>query len=181
MVANQTLFSAPTVTMVVLAGLITDLAGAQQALKNRTITAAQRNVKRDLLWTALGSLLQYVQGLCDGAEEQAASIISAAGMKVASVATNAKPILAAKLGVASGSIILRANAKLLAAGKGKKGRFFEWQYTLDGKAFVSAPSSSVAHTTVTGLPPLTTVGFRVAYVDSTGPGAWSQVVSIVVH
>jgi hypothetical protein len=181
MVANQTLFGAPTVSMTVFAGQIADLSGSQQQLKNRQITAAQRNVKRDVVWTSLGSLLQYVQGLCDEAGEQAAGIISAAGMKIAAVPTSPKPVLAVKLGVASGSAILRANARLLAAGRKKKGRFFEWQYTLDGKTFVSVPSTAVAHTTLAGLPPLTTVGFRVCLVDSSGPGEWSQVERAIIH
>ncbi len=60
-------------------------------------------------------------------------------------------------------------------------RYFGWEYTLDGKAFVAADPTAVAHTTIAGLPSLTVVGFRVRVVDSIGPGAWSQVVSLVIH
>jgi hypothetical protein len=181
MLDNIGIFPAPFVPLGTLAQQIADLAASQRALKRRLLTAAERDVKRDVLWTTLEDLLQYVQGISDGAGEQSAAIIESAGFKVATAPVAPKPPLGAKRGQAPGSVILRANATLLAASPSRRGRFFGWEYTLDGRTFVAVDPTTVAHTTIAGLPALTVAGFRARVVDSTGPGAWSQVVSLVVH
>ncbi len=81
-----------------------------------------------------------------------------------------------------GSVNLEANAgALLGADAGRK-HFFSWGYTTDGKTFISIPSTPDARTTVAGLTPLTTVGFRVAVTVSKTPmSAWSQVVELLVQ
>ena len=60
--------------------------------------------------------------------------------------------------------------------------FFSWEYTTDGKTFLGMPSTPEANTTMSGLTPLTTVGFRVAVTVAKRPmGPWSQVVNILVR
>ena len=59
---------------------------------------------------------------------------------------------------------------------------FYWEYTLDGgKTFVSMPSTPTGKTMLLGMALLTTVGVRVSLTNSEGPGAWSQVATILVH
>jgi hypothetical protein len=125
------------------------------------------------------SLCTYVGGLCAASPESAATLIGAAGMKVAALGMRSKPILAAKLGVPAGTVLLEANAGLLSKTRGRK--CFNWAYTLDGKIFVALPSTPKAKTSVAGLPLLALVGFRVSVTDKNGDGPWSQVVSILVH
>jgi len=101
-------------------------------------------------------------------------------MKAAASGVRAKPIVAAKRAVTPGVVNLFANARLLSTSKRKK--TYTWQSTLDGQTFSSAGTTAYARTTVTGLPLLTTVGFRVRVtVGNDEPGPWTQVVSILVY
>jgi hypothetical protein len=180
MLANQVLYPAPPVSLATLSIQIKDLGDTQQGVKQRTVRASVRNAKRDVLVTTLETLRMYVQGLVDTSPEQGNALIEQAGMTVAAVPARSKPILAAKVGKLSGVVLLIANAGLL--GKSKRQRCYNWQYTVNnGAAWVSAPPTPYARTTITGLPPLTSVGFRVSITDVTGQGEWTQVVSIVVH
>ena len=79
-------------------------------------------------------------------------------------------------------MLLAAFAKLL-GGAGTKKSCLNWQLTSDGgKTFVNLPSTPKAKTTVTGLTPAMTYGFRASVTGSDGTiGAWSQVVSLIVH
>ncbi len=71
---------------------------------------------------------------------------------------------------------------VLTAGMGRKERTFHWEYTLDGKTFVSGGSTPISKVTIAGLPVMTMVGFRVSVTVSNNPqGPWSQVVSILVR
>src|SRR4051794_4533968 len=67
MLANAATFVSPTVTMTAFLLLITTLAAAQQHVlaTKATGSAALRDAKRNLVWTAMESLRTYVQGLCD--------------------------------------------------------------------------------------------------------------------
>jgi hypothetical protein len=142
--------------------------------------ASARNAKRDVLYTTLETLLMYVQGLSDNSSEGAA-IIEAAGMTIAAFRGHAKPPLGVKLDKVAGSVVLRANAGLL-AGKSRRKRFFNWSFSIDGgKTWSSAPSTPFAKTTIGGLPALTSCSFRVSVTDATGQGPWTDIVSIVVH
>jgi hypothetical protein len=101
-------------------------------------------------------------------------------MRAAAAGVRAKPMLAAKLTAQPGVVGLVANAGLLSTSLRKK--TYTWQSTLDGRTFNAAGSSAYARTTVTGLPLLATVGFRVCVTVGDGePGPWTQVISIVVH
>jgi hypothetical protein len=179
--ANPTLLPSPPVQLAVLLDLIQKLDDAQQNLKK--IGAAARNVARDALYTALESLRMYVQELCDAGAtpEQAAALITAAGMKVALVGSHPKPVIGVKLILPAGSVAVSANAGLLCK-SGKKKTFFNWQFTTDGgKSWNGVPSTPDAHTTIANLPLLTVCGFRVSITDTAGAGAWSEMVTILVH
>jgi len=65
--------------------------------------------------------------------------------------------------------------------KSKRAKTYAWSYSVGGKTWIMATSTPIASTTITGLPPLTLVGFRVIVSDSLTVGQWSQVTSIFVH
>ncbi len=182
MTANAAQFTAAATTLLAtLATQITALTGAQEQVKIRAVGAVgARDTKRDALILTLENLRVLVQGLCDGAPEQAIALIQAAGMKAVSTGARFKALLAVTLGVQPGTVNLVANAALLSSSRKKK--TYNWSYSLDGKTWLSAPSTPYAKTTIEGLPSLATCEFRVnVSVGDAGPGPWSQAVSIVVH
>jgi hypothetical protein len=83
----------------------------------------------------------------------------------------------------TGAVRAKAHAAVLKQGRGKgKATTFNWRVTPDGgKTWVGAPSTPTAHTSFTGLTPLTTYGVEVCITDTGGTTAWSQTVTILVH
>ena len=181
---NKLLFPTPPVPCPMLLGQIGDLEIAQHAVTTRTLgAAAVRDEKRVIVVTSLEAEFAYVRGLAKSASpEQAKTLITAAGMLIAADPKRSKPILAAVNVPPVGNVVLRANARLLLADMGSRRPTFHWEYTLDGsKTFVSAGSTPVATTTVTGLPAGALVGFRVSVTVAKMPaGAWTQVVTLLV-
>ncbi len=166
--------------------MITNLTVSQQAVRTRTGSAANRNVDRDLLWTAMLTQRTYVQVLVNQSPERAIALIHNAGFVLGGYTPKYKALLSLTRGTQSGTVLCDANVGLLVAGMGaqksSQNRFFGWEYTLDGsKTFVAAPSTPIGKTVLLGLPPLATVGVRVSLTNRSGQGAWSQVVSIIVH
>jgi hypothetical protein len=181
MTGNAALFSTATALLATLSTQTTAFGGAQKDVVGKVPKAAGvRDAARDAVLTTLKALLSLVQCLADAATpEQSKVIIDAAGMTVAGVPTHSKPILAANLAVAAGTVTLAANAGLLS--KSKRKRTYGWQYTIDGKTWLNAASTGVAHTTISGLPSLTVCGFRVNVTDTLTTTEWSQAVTILVH
>jgi hypothetical protein len=175
-------FPSPQPTMALFATQIQDLRTKQQATVGRPPGAATaRNASALVVISSLEGLETYVQLLCDKAPEQAGVIAAAARMKIAADPVVHKPELAAKNGPVSGSALLAAHRALLMGGAGKRG-FFNWQYSLDGKTWVSVPPTMLAKTQIDGLPPLTTVAFRVSTTPSRGASTpWSQAVTLLIR
>ncbi len=184
MSAATSTFPLPPVALALFLAQIEALIKAQQTVKTKVVGAAQaRNVLRDAVFTTVEALRTYVQGLCDAVSlEAAANLAVAAGMKIGGSPGHNKPILAGKLlpGLVS-NVLLTANGTLLDPTKGRK--YFNWSYSIDsGKTWVSVPSTLVAHTTITGLPALTMVSFRVSITTIALPqGDWSQPIALFVH
>jgi len=181
--ANQTLFPTPPVPLATVLVQIQDLATAEQATKTGTKgTVPIRNAKRAVVVTTLESMRMYVQSLCDANPEQAAMIAAAAGMVIAKVPAFAKPVLQAKQGIQSGTVLLGANATLLVGRGVRKKVTFNWEVSADGgKTWTIVPSTPLASTTVTGLTPLVTYAFRVCVTVSRTTGEWSQPVLLLVR
>jgi hypothetical protein len=174
--ANPALFSGVNPTAAVLLGQIQTLEAAQQ----RT-TAKEPGAAADVVLTSLEAIRTYVQGLCDASPEKAAQIVAAASMKSVVSTPAHKAIIAAMLGVPSGSVRLRANKQAL-VGKTRAMCTFNWEYSLDGgKTWIAVLGTPVPETTITGLPPLATVSFRVSVTTKKVTGAYCQPVSIIVH
>ena len=75
-------------------------------------------------------------------------------------------------------MVLEVNATVLLGANLHRKHFFNWEYTLDGKTFVTLPSTAEATTTVSGLTALTTAGFRVsATISKNGTTPWSPLVN----
>ncbi len=184
MSAATTLFPSPPVDLGVFLAQIQALIKAQQTVKTRVVGAAQaRNVLRDAVFTSVDALRTYVQGLCDAVSlEAAANLASSAAMKIGDSTAVNKPFLSAKLLAGpAGNVLVRANGKLLEPTRRR--RYYNWSYSVDnGKTWLSVPSTLVARTTITGLPALTTVSFRVSITTTAVPqGDWSQTIAVLVH
>jgi hypothetical protein len=167
-------------------GLLANLVASQKLVPNRTLgNAKARDVQRDLLWTAMKSECAYVQSLVESAPTRGLSLIQNAGLVVVTRTLFTKPILALRLGAQPGTVLCNANLGLLKGvltTKRNQQCCLNWQYTLDGgKSFVSAGSTPGSRTVLTGLPSLTVVGVRVCLNNLHGLGAWTDVVTIVVH
>jgi hypothetical protein len=175
---NAALFPIPNPPLPVFSNQIVVTDKAQVAVgKGGKGTAAARDVELGLLTGMMGSELVYIQSVADtGNPDEAVHTLRAGGVEVAGFGQHDKAILTVTQGPTSGSVGLEANAHALLGDNLQRKHFFSWEYTTDGKTFVSMPSTPEVKTTLTGLTPLTTVGFRVAVTVSKSPmGPWSQV------
>jgi hypothetical protein len=181
---TSTLFPDPQTPLPVFSAQIDATEEAQVAVdKGGKGTGAARDVQLGLLLGMMASELLYIQSVADsGTPDQSVATLHAGGVEVADIALHDKAILAVKPGPTPGSVSLEANAGALLGDDIKRKHFFNWEYTLDGKTFIAMPSTPRAKTTLAGLTPVTTVGFRVAVTISSGVmGPWSQVVSVLVQ
>ena len=105
--------------------------------------AAARDVQLGLLLGMMGTELLYMQSIADaGNPDQAVQTLRQGGGEVAGFALHDKAILGVKQGPASGAVALEANATaLLGSANLRRKHFFSWEYTLDGKTFISMPST----------------------------------------
>jgi hypothetical protein len=186
MAADTVTYTAPNPPLPAFLILIDNLGTSQQATFLRTTgAAAARDVARDLLWTAMQTELAYINSVAAAFPSRAVSIIQNAGCVVADVNPHTKAIIELSLLQPPGTVLCDANVGMLeatAVRKASANRFFNWGYTLDGgKTFLTAPSTPNGKTTISNLPLLTQVGFRVNLNTSAGPGEWSQVMYILVH
>jgi hypothetical protein len=183
MVADAVGFPNPVPTLAVLLAQITALDTAQRvvATGQRGAPTGTRNTARDALWSSLHSLKAYVQTLADASPENSFTIVKSSGFKLATKGSHTKPPLDARLTGLSGVVGLVANARALTGGA-KKHAAFNWQYSVDGgHTWVALPGTPTASTTVSGLPVMTNVSFRVSVTMAKVVQPWSQVVTIPVH
>ena len=180
--ADPGLFASVDPTPAAFLVQIQTLEAAQQRTTAKVPGAsADRNAAADVVISSLGEIRTYVQGLCDASPEKAAQIVAAASMRVIVSTPAQKPVIAAQLGVPSGSVLLRANKHAL-VGKTSAMCTFNWEYSLDGqKTWIAVLGTPVPETTIAGLAPLATVSFRVNVTTKKVTGAFCQPVSIMVH
>lgn len=172
---NSSTFTSPLPTMAAVTAAINDLSSAETAALGRAKGAvATRNEKRTVLVALLEQVRAYVQAVADATPENGASIIESAGLAIRKAPTHPARTFTAKAGAVSGSV------KLYAESVGHRSAYL-WEYSVDGgKTWVTTPASLQAKTTISGLTPGQTVQFRYQPVSKTGPGDWSQTVSIIV-
>jgi hypothetical protein len=182
---NPTVYASVTATITAIENQLPLLDKAEvQARAKAPGAAAARNVQRNLLIGLMETAVGLVQTIADACStvDQAVSTIQEAGLLVALVPQRTKAILAAKQATPGSNVTLEANATVL-GGSSRKKSCFNWQITSDGgKTYVTLPSTPTAKTSVAGLTPLLTYGFRVSVTSSSGAaGAWSQTVAFLVH
>jgi len=181
--AHPSLFTDPNPSIGTLEAQIAVVNRAEVVAATRARgAAAARTVQRNILVGMMETEACTVQGVADSVPaDQAVSVILAAGLEVALVGQHLKAILTVTQGVTPGTVTLDAYSAALTGGKRRK-TFFNWQVTLDGETFVDQRSTPKSKTTVANLTPLHTYGFRVCVTHPDGSnGAWSQVVSFLVH
>jgi hypothetical protein len=182
---HQADYSSPNPALPAFLTLIQNLHTSHQTVKSRTVgAAAARDVQRDLLWEGMNSERLYVQSLVRADPGRGILLVQNAGLVVAAFTAHQKALLTVTEGSQSGSIDCEANvALLIGVGtlKPNQQRCFNWQYTLDGKTFVSVPTTPGCKTVITGLPVLTNVGVRVSLTNMHETGPWSLVVTILVR
>lgn len=183
---HPNLFASPNPPLSVIKDQVVVVDAAQVLASTRAKgTATARNVQRGILVGMLETEVTYVQGVADhsATPEEAAATIEAAALKVAPVAQRTKALLTVSQGPTAGSVHLDAFAKLLVGKHQAKKTFFNWQYTADGGlTYITLSSTPKSKTTLEGLTPLHTYGFRVSLTNPDGiVEAWSQVVTFLVH
>jgi hypothetical protein len=107
--------------------------------------------------------------------DSAAVIIESAGMSVKGRSYPVKEPFSVRPWRVSGAVRLM----VLAAGKTAE---YQWQVSGDaGQTWKDRPPTLQARTTVDGLTPQKTYWFRYRVVVRSGPGDWSEALSIVVR
>ena len=172
---NNPSFPTPNPPIATLLADIQALSAAEAAVLSRTKGAVEtRDAKLAIVRADLDSLKAYVQGVAGVAGLANASVvIASAGMTARKVTLHDKAALEARDGSVSGTVNLVAKAVARSAA-------YEWQYSIDQKAWTTLPVTLQAKTGVSGLTPATTYYFRVQPVTRTGTENWSQVVALIV-
>jgi hypothetical protein len=183
---NAGLFPGIPITMVAFLALLTALILSQSTVKGTKATgsAQVRNAKRNALWSAMGSILMYVQGLADTMDAaNASALILSAGLVVAATQKRHKAILAAALTATPGTVHLEANATaILGPSALHKKVTWNWQWSSNGgQTWTDLHSTPFASTDVPGLAMMTTHSFRVSVTIGRVTQSWSQVTSLLVH
>jgi hypothetical protein len=174
MSANKATFPSPTPPMTQLSTDVDAFDTAQAATLTKTKgTAATRNAARAIVVTDLKQLKGYVQLVVDASPDHALTIAASANMTLRKPPAHTKSDIAAKPDVTSGSVKVTAKAT---KGAGSN----EWQYSLDGKTWVNAPTTTKASTSIPNLTAGVLTYFRQRAITPTGAGPWSQAVSMIV-
>ena len=170
------------VTMTAFKALLDALTVAQGATRTRTKgLATARNTKREALWGAMVLLRAYVQTLGDQLSvESSKALIESAGLLVGAAAHHVKPLLEVKPTSVPGTVALFANAALL-RGRTSKRTTFHWQWSANGKDWVSATSTPHARTVISGLAVPGAYAFRVAVTVGGEMRDWTAPVSVQLH
>jgi len=167
-------FPSPNPPLAKVTAHATAVAEACTTVLSRTKGAREaRDVELAVLRLDLVRLGSYVQAIADESPTDAAAIIRSAGMDVKRPSIRTKPALEVVQGDVSGSASLRAKS----AGDRAS---YEWRYRDSETQWTLAPVTIQSTTVIGGLTPATKYSFQLRVTTKDGPGAWSQVVSLVV-
>jgi len=165
----------PNPPLSALTGALDTLVTTEAATRTRAAgTVAARNVARTNLLSLLHATRANVQQVADADPEQAAAIITSAGMAVRKAAARSKAPFEVKPGAVSGTVHVAAKAVAARAS-------YEWEWSVDGgKTWTPASPTLQSKTGIAGLPVSTLVQFRFRAITKKGAGDWSQPVSLLV-
>ena len=172
---------------------IADLKAKHLATKTNKAAVPAREASANVVWATVKGLCGFTLQRCYASPEQASMIIASSGFKEAGVGKREKEILALFLTTNPGEIRCEANAsKLRVRRSARRGTVTSTGGTASSARRSPAPSppsprrgstttsTPVTRTLITGIAPLTYVAVQVAVKDSTGLGAWSQSVILLV-
>jgi hypothetical protein len=174
--AAELLAIAPLVQQLATDTAALDVAQAAAADGGRVDTTTRNARLRDLK-KSYRAYVSGVQGLCDGAPDQAHAeeIAAWAGLSVTQKPVHGKPDFYGKA-IGGGAVRLYARAPA------KRVRYYaEWQMSTDGgKTFLALPNTNESSTVVPNLTPLTSVSFRHRTMVKNVVSEWSQTIAVVV-
>ena len=178
-------FSALPISPAVLLTQIGNVETAHLATKTARGLISARTVQVDILWGSFESDCTYCEGICNAAATpaQGLALAEASGFHVVEVGVIVKAIIEITVEVGTGTVHLKANASQLhgLSNKPRAAKTYLWRHILNGTTIVNDDPTSIASTTITGLPLGQTVGFQVAAKDSAGAGPWSVVIPASIH
>jgi hypothetical protein len=150
-----------------------DLLQAAEALvpHGGTTAVADRNLKQGVVESDLKTFKAYLLALCLANPGMAEAFIAAAGLHEGKRTLPAKPFLAARMGKVPNQVILRAKAVA------KRSVSYCWQYSLDGKTWLTIGTTTVANTSLLGTTPLTAYMFRFQSTIKQTTSAWSETIT----
>jgi hypothetical protein len=185
--ANKNVFTTPTPAPATFLGAIQAVETAMAAVPGGAPGASGHVGEKLAALILLAEGLQhYVQALADAAPtpDAAVAIIQSASMKVTSFGARAKVPLTVKPTQPAGTVNLRAFAFALIEGKPKRGsKTFHFWYSLDGgKTWLFGAATPRGKATISGLPLLTEIAFRVRVsYPKGGESDWCPPVTVVLH
>jgi hypothetical protein len=185
-------YPALPVSTTVLLSQIGNVETAHLATKTTRGLVPARTVQVDILWGSFQSDAIYCAGICNTAATpaQGLALAEASGFHVVLVGDIVRPIIAVTVELGTGTVHLKANASQLhgLSGKPFAAKTYLWRHVLTATTgttgtttVVNDDPTSIASTTITGLPLGQTVGFQIAAKDSVGVGPWSVVIPASIH
>jgi hypothetical protein len=155
---------------------INELVDAETVAERHTTgSAAERDIKYNLVRNDVHNLQNYIQTLVDNAatEDDAVILIINAGFEVKKYGVRVRPDFEVRKTNISGTVKLIAKrAAKISSNK--------WEMSYDNNTWISLPITEQAKTFVKGLKPGRIVYFRHCPVVKSGEGNWSQTVSICI-
>jgi hypothetical protein len=165
-------FPTPNPTVAGATGNLDALQAAEALLPNGGSPAVkERNLKQAAVDADFKALKAYVLAQCMANPAEAEAIIAASGLHERKKAAYTKPFLAARMGPEQNQIVLRAKAVA------PRGVSYCWQFSLDGKVWVTIGTTTEAHTSFSGSTPLTAYVFRFQATIKQTASAWSQTIT----
>jgi hypothetical protein len=175
-VAKSPYFPPPFAPLAPLEADIAALEAAMVVAVTRAKGAADtRDAARYKVKCDLDVIVSRVQAVANPyPPEQAEEVIVSAGLAVKKVSgPGPRDEFQAQHGDHSGEVWLRRKA---APGTAS----YEWEYSIDGKTWISVTPHVRADVTIGGLTPGVTYFFRSRCTTKDGPGNWSQVIKLMV-
>jgi hypothetical protein len=183
--ASSASFPALPVSAAALLTQVGNVETAHLATKTARGLIPARTVQVDILWGSFLADCTYCEGICNAAATpaQGLALAEASGFHIVEVGGIVKAIIETTVEVGTGTVRLKANASQLhgLSNKPSAAKTYLWRHILGGTTTVNDDPTSIASTTITGLPLGQTVGFQVAAKDSAGAGAWSVVIPASIH
>jgi hypothetical protein len=142
----------------------------------RALTAGNAEKRDAACFVVRGDLEQIarqVETASDGPAADAVAFITACGFSVAKVGTKNTPELRILGDLGGGRVELAAKSQ-------GRNAHYHWQYSLDGKRWIDAPTTTTCRTTIKGLTVGTRYYFRFRCRTPKGLGDFSQVISHIV-